>query len=90
MVFNAFHPLFTTLSFRFGLSSYLGYPRINFQGHFRADSNTHNNDVCNYRDAPIPVDHYVDWNSQGTNEFEFGLMMKSIPLAGSTSRSKTA
>lgn len=53
------------------LSSYLGYPRINFQGHFRADSNTHNNDVCNYHDAPIPTDHYVDWNSDGTNEFEF-------------------
>ena len=52
-------------------SSYLGYPRINFKGNFRADSNTHNNDVCNYRDASIPENHYVDWNSEGTNEFEF-------------------
>ena len=62
---------FPPFSLRYVLSSYLGYPRINFHGQFRADSNTHNNEVCNYREGPVPEDRYFDWNSEGTNEFEF-------------------
>lgn len=57
-------------------SSYLGYPRINFAGRFRADVNTHNNEVCHYRKGiklPMPElsDDGRDWNAEGTNEFEF-------------------
>lgn len=54
-------------------SSYLGYPRIHFAGQFRADSNTRNNDFCNYRlDKPTNPDlNGMDWNANGTNEFQF-------------------
>ena len=55
------------------LSSYLGYPRINFFGNFRGDSNTRNNDICNYRHGvpPNPNIDTLDWNVNGSNEFEF-------------------
>ena len=53
-------------------SSYLGYPRIHFAGYFRADSDTRNNDRCNYRtDKPINPDTNADWGFNGTNEFQF-------------------
>lgn len=65
--------LFHSFSLQPALSSYLGYPRINFFGNFRGDSNTQNNDVCNYR-PDVPIDQNIDtvnWNINGTNEFEF-------------------
>ena len=53
-------------------SSYLGYPRIHFAGYFRADSDTRNNDLCNYRpDKPINPDTNADWGFNGTSEFQF-------------------
>ena len=50
-------------------SSYLGYPRLNFAGQFRADSDIQNNKRCNYRlDYPgSPIESYLS----GTNEFQF-------------------
>lgn len=60
-------------SFRLGLSTYLSYPRIHFHGQFRVDSNTRNNDLCNFR-----VSHNLnndrddlDFGFNGTNEFHF-------------------
>lgn len=59
-------------SLQFAFSSYLGYPRINFFGNFRGDSNTRNNDICNYRRGPPnPNIDTLDWNVNGSNEFEF-------------------
>lgn len=56
-----------------GLGSYLGYPRIHFHGQFRADSDTRNNERCNYRmDHKLNSDtNGVDWGFNGTNEFQF-------------------
>ena len=52
--------------------SYLGYPRINFAGHFRADTDTRNNIRCNYRtDHDVSEDTNADWGFNGTNEFQF-------------------
>ena len=49
--------------------SYLGYPRLNFAGQFRADSDIQNNKRCNYQlDYPgSPIESYLS----GTNEFQF-------------------
>ena len=52
-------------------SSYLGYPRINFEGYFRADANTRNNDRCNYRPGKVNNDMNADWGFNGTGEFEW-------------------
>ncbi len=53
-------------------ASYLGYPRINFAGHFRADTDTRNNIRCNYRlDHDISDDFNADWGFNGTNEFQW-------------------
>lgn len=50
------------------VGSYLDYPRINFVGEFRADTNTINNDLCNYN---MPSTVCKDFDSLGTNEFYF-------------------
>lgn len=52
--------------------SYLGYPRVNFAGQFRADVSTANNRRCFY----LPKDKKrqnitINWGSTGTNEFHF-------------------
>ena len=63
----------TNHSIQSALSSYMGYPRIHFAGQFRADPNTRNNDFCNFRpdQPPNPDLNNLDWNANGTNEFEF-------------------
>lgn len=55
------------------LASYLGYPRIHFAGRVRINSNTRNNDPCNYRPhvETNPDLDQADWGANGTNEFEF-------------------
>ena len=63
---------FSLSSLQSVLASYLGYPRINFIGQFRADTATRNNHICNYRDdAPYISAAEFDWDSNGTNEFQF-------------------
>ena len=53
--------------------SYLGYPRLNFAGQFRADSDTRNNKRCNYRldYPPVGQDPQTESYLSGTNEFQF-------------------
>ena len=53
------------------VASYLDTPRIHFIGNFRADVDTRNNDRCNYIPDYVTPDLNRDWNSNGTNEFEF-------------------
>ena len=79
-----------------GHCSYLSYPRIHFAGQFRADSDTRNNDPCNY-DPQFELNldtNGVDWGFNGTNEFQFfdtevtsvyygdGTMSTSDPVVG--------
>ena len=55
-----------------GSASYLAYPRINFAGYFRVDTDTRNNIPCNYRfDKPLNQDFNRDWGFNGINEFQF-------------------
>ena len=59
-------------SFQLSFGSYLGYPRIHFAGQIRADSDTRNNDRCNYRlDKETNPDLNDDWGVNGTNEIQF-------------------
>ena len=66
------HPLFLlNCRYFFTSASYLGCPRINFAGHFRADVNTRNNFRCNYHlNKPLYSNLNKDWGFNGTNEFE--------------------
>lgn len=68
------------------MCSYLGYPRLNFVGNFRADSCTRNNIRCNYKmDYPLNPDTNADWGFNGTNEFQFfGTKITSIVLEDGT------
>ena len=54
---------------RTAISSYLDVPRLHFNGHFRADVNTRNNDNCNF-DLNNRLDPQEEWNFAGTEEFE--------------------
>ena len=64
--------LLSLTSFQLSFGSYLGYPRIHFAGQFRADTNTRNNDRCNYRmNKETDPDLNNDWAMNGTGEFQF-------------------
>jgi len=51
-------------------ASYLDPPRIHFTGEFRGDGNSRNNFACNF-DLSNPLGKVMEWNYQGTNEWEF-------------------
>ena len=53
------------------VASYLDPPQIHFTGNFRTDVDTRNNNGCNYIPDYVIPDLNGDWNSNGTNEFEF-------------------
>ena len=55
---------------RESFASYLDPPRIHFTGEFRGDGNSRNNLPCNF-DLSNPVGKVMEWNYQGTNEWEF-------------------
>ena len=67
-VLDLFYWLFASL--RVSYASYLDPPRIYFTGQFRADGNSRNNLPCNF-DLNNPVGEKMEWNYNGTNEWEF-------------------
>lgn len=56
--------------FQPALSSYLGYPRINFAGQYSVDTNYINNDRCNYR-MDVDIEVTPTLHNYGSNSFRF-------------------